>query len=89
VHCETTSCRVWGDAACAATQEGPCSVPQGERKENRPALKPCVLSMRCVDRAGPVGGKPADGQASDTTLQAPLRSESAQILARHGVAPGA
>ena len=89
MHCDTTSCSVWGDDAFAETQDVPFSVTHGSRKDKRPDLKQCVLSMLCVDRAVPVWGKPEDGNASDKTLKATLRSEIAQILARHGVAPGA
>jgi hypothetical protein len=34
-------------------------------------------------------GKPEDGHASDKTLNTTLLSEIAQLLAHHGVAPGA
>jgi hypothetical protein len=36
-----------------------------------------------------MGGKLDDGHASDTTLKTTLVSEIAQLLAAHGVAPGA
>jgi hypothetical protein len=42
-----------------------------------------------VDRAVPIWGKPEDGNASDKPLNTTLLSEIAQLLARHGVAPGA
>jgi transposase len=45
--------------------------------------------MLCVDRAVPIWGKPEDGNASDKTLNTPLLSEIAHLLAHHGVAPGA
>jgi transposase len=45
--------------------------------------------MLCVDRAVPIWGKPEDGNASDKTLHTTLLSEIAQLLARHGVQPGA
>jgi len=48
-----------------------------------------VLSTLCVDRAVPIWGKPEDGHASDKTLNTTLLSEIAQLLAQHGVAPGA
>jgi len=35
-----------------------------------------------VDRAVPLWGKPADGNASDKTLKTTLLSEIAQLLAR-------
>jgi transposase len=89
VHFDTTSCRVWGDYAFAETQDMPFRVTYGYSKEKRPDLKQFVLSMLCVDRAVPIWGKPEDGNASDKTLNATLLSEIAQILARHGVAPGA
>jgi hypothetical protein len=52
-------------------------------------LKPLVLSTLCIDRAVPMWGKPEAGNASDTTLNTPLLSEIAPLLACHGVAPGA
>jgi len=45
--------------------------------------------MRCVDRAVPIWGQPEDGNASDKTLTTTRLSEIAQILAHHGVGPGA
>src|SRR5262249_16590273 len=55
----------------------------------RPALTQCVRSRLGVDRAVPMGGKPAAGQAADTTLQATRRSAIAPLLAPYGVQPGA
>jgi transposase len=89
VHFDTTSCSVWGDYTCAATQDVPFCVTHGYSKDKRPDLKQFVLSMLCVDRAVSVWGKPEDGNASDKTLNTTMLSEIAQILARHGVAPGA
>jgi transposase len=48
-----------------------------------------VLSTLCIDRAVPIWGKPEDGNASDKSLNTTLLSEIAQLLACHGVAPGA
>ena len=48
-----------------------------------------MLSILCVDRAVPIWGKADDGRASDKTLNTPLLSKIAQLLACHGVAPGA
>jgi transposase len=42
-----------------------------------------------VDRAVPIWGKPEDGKASDKSLNTTLLAEIAQLLACHGVAPGA
>jgi transposase len=89
VHFDTTSCSVWGDYECPETQDVPFRVTYGYSKDKRPDLKQFVLSMLCVDRAVPLWGKPEDGHASDKTLNATLLSEIAQLLARHGVAPGA
>jgi transposase len=89
VHFDTTSCSVWGEYAFAETQDVPFSVTYGYSKDKRPDLKQFVLSMLCVDRAVPLWGKPEDGNASDKTLNTTLLSEIAQMLARHGVAPGA
>lgn len=73
----------------AEEQDVPCSVTSGSSTDKRPARKPLVRSMLCVDRAVPIGGKPEDGHASDTTLQTTLLSEIAPLLARHGGPPGA
>lgn len=89
VHFDTTSCSVWGDYACPETQDVPFRVTYGYSKDKRPDLKQFVLSMLCVDRAVPLWGKPEDGNASDKTLNATLLSEIAQLMAHHGVAPGA
>jgi transposase len=64
-------------------------VTYGYSKDKRPDLKQFVLSTLCVDRAVPIWGKPEDGNASDKSLNTTLLSEIAQLLACHGVAPGA
>ena len=67
----------------------PFRVTYGSRTQKRPDLKQFVLSMLCVDRAVPLWGQPEDGHASDQTLNTTLLSETAQILGRQGVQPGA
>jgi transposase len=89
VHFDTTSRSVWGEYQFAETQDLPFQVTYGYSKDKRPDLKQFVLSTLCVDRAVPMWGKLEDGNASDKTLNATLLSEIAQLLARHGVAPGA
>jgi transposase len=89
VHFDTTSRSVWGEYQFAEEQDVPFSVTYGYSKDKRPDLKQFVLSMLCVDRAVPIWGKPEDGNASDKTLNTTLLSEIAQLLARHGVHPGA
>lgn len=89
VHFDTTSRSVWGDYQFAETQDLPFQVTYGYSKDKRPDLKPFVLSTLCVDRAVPIWGKPEDGNASDKSLNTTLLSEIAQLLACHGVAPGA
>src|SRR5215831_3544367 len=89
VHFDTTSRRVWGEYQFAETQDLPFQVTYGYSKEKRPDLQQFVLSTLCVDRAVPIWGKPEDGHASDKTLNTTLLSEIAQLLAQHGVAPGA
>jgi hypothetical protein len=42
-----------------------------------------------VERAVPIWGAPADGNASDKTVNNTLLSNIATFLAQHGVAPGA
>jgi transposase len=88
-HFETTARRLWGDDQWAAEQDVPCRVTYGDSQDKRPDLKPCVLSRLGVDHTGPMWGKPADGKASDKTLNTTVWSEIAALLARHGVAPGA
>ena len=89
VHFDTTSRSVWGEYQFAEEQDVPFRVTYGYSKDKRPDLKQFVLSMLCVDRAVPIWGKPEDGNASDKTLNTTLLSEIAQLLARHGVQPGA
>jgi hypothetical protein len=48
-----------------------------------------VLSRRCVERAVPIGGRAAEGNASDKTRKTTRLAAIAQLLACHGVAPGA
>jgi transposase len=71
------------------TQDLPFQVTYGYSKDKRPDLKQFVLSTLCVDRAVPIWGKLDDGNASDKTLNTPLLSELARLLADHGVRPGA
>jgi transposase len=89
VHFDTTSRSVWGDYEFAEAQDVPFRVTYGYSKDKRPDLKQFVLSTLCVDRAVPIWGKPEEGNASDKTLNTPLLSEIAQLLARYGVQPGA
>src|SRR5262245_14037035 len=89
VHFDTTSRSVWGDDEFAEEHDLPFQVTYGYSKDKRPDLKQFVLSTLCVDRAVPIWGKLEDGNASDKTLNTTLLSEIAQLLARHGVAPGA
>src|SRR5215831_19109168 len=89
VHFDTTSRSVWGEYQFAETQDLPFQVTYGYSKDKRLDLKQFVLSTLCVDRAVPIWGKPEDGNASDKTLNATLLSEIAQLLAHHGVQPGA
>jgi len=86
---DTTSRSVWGADQCAEEQDVPFSVTYGDRQEKRPDLKQFGRSTRCVDRAVPIWGTPADGNASDQTLHTTRWSEIAQLLARQGVQPGA
>jgi transposase len=89
VHFDTTSRSVWGDYQFAEEQDLPFRVTYGYSKDKRPDLKQFVLSTLCVHRAVPIWGKLEDGNASDKTLNTTLLSEIAQLLACHGVAPGA
>lgn len=92
VHCATTSITVYGASLPpedAEEQEGPCRITSGSRKDKRPDLQPCVFSTRCVERAVPLWGTPAEGNASEKTVQNPRLSGLATCLATHGVAPGA
>lgn len=89
VHFDTTSRSVWGAYQFAATQDLPFQMTYGYSKDKRPDLKQFVLSTLCVDRAVPMWGKLDDGNASDKTSNTTLLSEIAQLLASHGVAPGA
>src|SRR5262250_1050792 len=92
VHFDTTSVSVYGDYLPPEDPQAPAApftITHGYSKDKRPDLKQFVLSTLCVDRAVPIWGKPEDGHASDQTLNTTLLSEIAQLLAQHGVAPGA
>src|SRR5215468_10748127 len=89
VHFDTTSRSVWGDYQFAETQDLPFQMTYGYSKDKRPDLKQFILSTLCVDRAVPIWGKLDDGNASDKTLNTTLLSEIAQLMAHHGVQPGA
>lgn len=89
VHFDTTSRSVWGDYQFAETQDLPFRMTYGYSKDKRPDLKQFALSTLCVDRAVPIWGKADDGNASDKSLNTTVLSEIAQLLACHGVAPGA
>src|SRR5919198_1732480 len=89
VHFDTTSRSVWGDYQYAEAQDLPFQVTYGYSKDKRPDLKQFILSTLCVDRAVPIWGKLDDGNASDKTLNTTLLSEIAQLMAHHGVQPGA
>jgi transposase len=89
VHFDTTSRSVWGEYQFAETQDLPFQVTYGYSKDKRPDLKQFVLSTLCVDRAVPIWGQLADGNASDKSLNATLLSEVAQLLGQYGVQPGA
>lgn len=92
VHFDTTSITVYGDYRPpeeAEEQEVPFRITYGYSKDKRPDLKQFVLATLCVDRAVPLWGKPADGNASDKTVNNTVLSNIATFLATHGVAPGA
>jgi transposase len=92
VHFDTTSITVYGDylpPEAAEEQAVPFRITYGYSKDKRPDLKQFVFSTLCVDRAVPLWGKPADGNASDKTVNNTLLSDIATFLAQHGVAPGA
>jgi hypothetical protein len=73
----------------AETQDRPCQVTSGDSQERRPALKQFVRSPLGVERAVPMGGKPAAGKASDKPRKTTLVAEITQLFAPQGVQPGA
>src|SRR6266516_6829577 len=95
VHFDTTSMSVYGDylpPEGSPDQQAPAvpfTITHGYSKDKRPDLKQFVFSTLCVDRAGPLWGKPHDGNASDKTVHNTFLSDIATFLAKHGVAPGA
>jgi len=94
VHFDTTSVSVYGDyLPCEDQQEQeqevPFTITHGYSKAKRPDLKQFVFATLCVERAVPIWGAPADGNASDKTVNNTLLSNIATFLAKHGVAPGA
>jgi transposase len=92
VHVDTTAMTVYGDyglAAETAEPQVPLTSTDGESKAKRPDLKQFVFATLCVDRAVPIWGKPADGNAADKPVPPTLLSDLATFLATHEVAPGA
>lgn len=94
VHFDTTSVSVYGDYLPREdqqeqAQEVPFTITHGYSKDKRPDLKQFVFATLCVERAVPIWGAPADGNASDKTVNNTLLSNIATFLAKHGVAPGA
>src|SRR5262249_36004383 len=95
VHFDTTSISVYGAYLPPEGQPDqqelavPLTITHGYSKDKRPELKQFVFSTLCVDRAVPLWGTPADGNASDQTLNNTLLSDIATFLAQPGVAPGA
>ncbi len=94
VHFDTTSVSVYGDYLPREDQqeqeqEVPFTITHGYSKDKRPDLKQFVFATLCVERAVPIWGAPADGNASDKTVNNTLLSNIATFLAKHGVAPGA
>jgi len=94
VHFDTTSVSVYGDYLPREDQqeqeqEVPFTITHGYSKAKRPDLKQFVFATLCVERAVPIWGAPADGNASDKTVNNTLLSNIATFLAKHGVAPGA
>ena len=72
VHFDTTSVTVYGDYLPpeeSEEQKRPFRITYGYSQDKRPDLKPCVCATLCGDRAVPIWGKPAEGHASDTTVQ--------------------
>jgi hypothetical protein len=92
VHGETTSVSVSGDSLPPEAPQapaGPWTMTQGSRTDQRPDLTQCVLSTLGVERAVPLWGKPAAGQASEKTVKNPLVSTLAPCRAPPSGAPGA
>src|SRR5215813_1653901 len=95
MHFDTTSISVYGEylplegQPDQQAQAVPFTITHGYSKDKRPDLKQFVFSTLCVDRAVPLWGTPADGNASDKTINNTLLSDIATFLAKHGVAPGA
>jgi transposase len=94
VHFDTTSVSVYGEYLPPEdqqeqVQEVPFTITHGYSKDKRPDLKQFVFATLCVERAVPIWGAPADGNASDKTVNNTLLSNIATFLAQHGVAPGA
>lgn len=99
VHFDTTSVSVFGEYLPPETPQrqeepqnepqGPVTITYGYSKDKRPALKQCIVSTLCVDRAVPLWGKAEDGNASAKTVNNTVLSEIATHMASYGVAPGA
>lgn len=88
VHYDTTSVSVWGDGYDSADEEA-INITYGHSKDHRPDLKQFLTECLCVERNIPIFGRCADGNASDKTLNNTLLTKLVEIMAAHGLEPGA
>lgn len=86
VHFDTTSVNVFGDYPNADGAHATANITDGYSKDQRPDLKPFVLSLLCVEGGIPIVGKHEDGNASDKAINQAVLGEVARHMREHGVA---
>jgi len=86
VHFDTTSVNVCGDYTNTDGAHTTANITYGYSKDQRPDLKPFVLSLLCVEGGIPIVGKHEDGNASDKAINQAVLGEVARHMREHGVA---
>jgi transposase len=91
VHYDTTSSSVWGDYRACETRKPPPGprAALGHSKDKRPDLKQFMIDLLCVERGVPILGRTLDGNASDKVSNNTLLKRIGELMARHGLGPGA
>ena len=86
-HYDTTSVSVWGQYEEA--DDDAINITYGHSKDHRPDLKQFMVECLCVERNIAIMGRCVDGNSSDKTLNNKLLTQLTQIMAQHGLEPGA
>ena len=89
VHHDTTSVTLWGDYWPLPGTESAFEITYGHSKDQRPDLKQFMVSLLCAGGDIPLGGRIADGNASDKALNNELLSRISAQRGQFGVETGA